>query len=1072
MISQLQISLFGTFQLYAHSAILTTVNTPRLQALLAYLVLHRGVRQSRQHLAFLLWPDSTDAQARSNLRTLLHRLRAALPDPDTFLTIDSQSVCWQADAPFTLDVVEFEKALAQAASARQTGDAKTLRVALERAVEIYQGDLLPDCYDEWVLTERDRLQQLAFAALEHLIEHLEQHRDYTAAIAYARRLLQLDSLREPTYLSLMRLYAASGDRTGALRVYHSCTTTLRNELGADPSPATREVYDQLLAAEMPGPIPATSLAASVPLVGRTAEWARARATWQAAASGHTRLLVLVGEAGIGKTRLAEELLTWIARQGAATASARCYAAEGDLAYAPVVEWLRTDALRRSWARLDPLWLSEVGRLVPEAFTERADLAHLGPLTERWQRRRLFEALARAVLATDRPLLLLIDDLHWCDRDTLDWLHFLLRYEVRARLLVVGTVRAEEANGDLTTLLNNLRRTEQLTDIMLGPLSQTDVATLAGHIAGRVLAVFAAADLYTETEGNPLFVVESMRAGLVSDMQLQRSGANEAADLARLPPPVQAVLVQRLDQLTASARDLLHVAAVIGRSFTYQVLARAAESDEDALVLGLDELWQRRIVREQGGDAYDFSHEKLRLVAYQGLSAARRRVLHRRVAEALEAEHAMNLEPVSGQIAGHYEHAGSLNRAVTYYREAADVAQRVSATAEAIDYLRRARALLTAHATDETHEHQSTLVTIHQCLGDLLHLTGQYHEARIVYQYALDVIAPEEREISAHLHRKIGNTWRDHQQYDEAVAAYTAAEMALRVAPDDTSPERWQAWIEIQFERILTCYWLVQVPDMFRLIDIVRPITERYGSPLQCARLWHYLGQAALRRDRIVASAETVGYAQAYLATVETSGATAAFPAAHFQLGLMLLWYGDVDAAEIHVHTALEQAERTGDVSLEARCLTYLTVISRKHGQIDDVRAYAERSLRVALAEQMPDYIGAAHANLAWLAWRAGDRAQARDHGLQALAAWHGTQLVFGIQWTARWPLIGVALAENQVVEVAEYGRALLDQKQQRPPEILEAALEAAVRAADMGNLDAARAEFTRLLEPACALGYL
>jgi DNA-binding SARP family transcriptional activator len=375
MTTHLQMTLFGAFQLRTHTAILTSVNTPRIQALLAYLALHGGVRQSRQYLAFLLWPDSTDAQARSNLRTLLHRLRAALPDPDTFLTIDSQSVCWQAGASFTLDVVEFETALAQAASARQIGDADTIRAALERALGIYQGDLLPDCYDEWVHTERDRLQRLACDALEDLVELLELHRDYTAAIAYARRLLRLDSLREPTYLILMRLYAASGDRAGALRVYHSCATTLRDELGADPGPAIREMYDQLLAAEIPGPIPATSLAASVPLVGRTAEWARARATWQATASGRTRLLVLVGEAGIGKTRLAEELLTWSGRQGAATALARCYAAEGDLAYAPITEWLRTDTLRRSWAQLDPLWLSEVGRLVPEALVRGACACH-------------------------------------------------------------------------------------------------------------------------------------------------------------------------------------------------------------------------------------------------------------------------------------------------------------------------------------------------------------------------------------------------------------------------------------------------------------------------------------------------------------------------------------------------------------------------------------------------------------------------------------------------------------------------------------------------------------------------
>jgi DNA-binding SARP family transcriptional activator len=1068
----LRIALLGTFQLRAGTTVVTTVNTPRLQALLAYLVLQRGAPQSRQQLAFLFWPDSTDAQARTNLRTLLHRLRTALPDADACLIVDAQSVCWRADATFTLDVVEFETALAHASSAEQAGAADTARAALEHAAAIYQGDLLPDCYDEWVRPERERLQRLALAALERLVEHLEHHRDYAAAIDYARRLLRLDPLRETTHLSLMRLHAAHGDRASALRVYHACATTLRHEIAAEPGPAIRTAYERLLAADAPQPVSAAALAASAPLVGRRAEWARMQATWQAAASGRPRLLVLAGEAGIGKTRLAEELQVWAGRQGAVTAITRCYAAEGDLAYAPVTEWLRTDAMRRRLARLDTIWLTEVVRLLPEVLTERPDLPRPGPLTERWQRRHMFEALARAVLAGNRPLLLLIDDLQWCDHDTLEWLHFLLRYEARARLLLVGTVRVEETGADLAALLDDVRRSDQLTEIALGPLSEAEAAALAGHMAGRPFSASATVDLYAETEGNPLFVVESVRAGLVREVQRQVPGADETIKLTRLPPGVQSVISHRLNQIAPAARELLRLAAVIGRSFTFSVLARAAEGDEDALVRDLDELWQRRIVREQGADAYDFSHDKLRLVAYDGLSAARRRLLHRRVAEALEAEHAANPDAVSGQIAAHYECAGQVERAVAYYRRAADVAQQVYANAEAIDELHRALALLTTTPSGEPRELQSTVAVLNERLGDLLHLSGQYAEARSAYQRALEYIAEVDRQASAHLHRKIGNSWRDQNRYDEAFAAYTAAEVALGMAPDETSHERWQTWMQIQFERVLTCYWLAHVPEMFRIIEAALPIAERYGSPLERARLFHYLGQANLRRDRYVASAETVAYARAYLAAIEEAGATAALPAARFQVGFALLWHNDLDAAEEQIRAALDLAERTGDISLEARCLTYLTIICRKRGQFDAVRAYAERSLRVAMAEQMPEYIGAAHGNLAWLAWRAANLADARAHGQRALAAWRGTSLVFSAQWTALWPLIGVALAENQVAEAAEYARALLDLQQQRPPEVLEVALEATVRAADVGDLEAARAEIARALDPARALGYL
>jgi predicted ATPase len=528
------------------------------------------------------------------------------------------------------------------------------------------------------------------------------------------------------------------------------------------------------------------------------------------------------------------------------------------------------SLRRRLARIEPIWLTEVARLVPDVLTERPNLPRPGPLTEHWQRRRLFEALARAILAGDRPLLLLIDDLQWCDRDAREWLHFLLRYETRARLLVVGTVRAEEAGADLAALLDDVRRSDQLTEIALEPLGLADAAVLAGHMAGQPLSASAAADLYAETEGNPLFVVESVRAGLVREVG-GHGGTDEIAAPTRLPPGVQAVISHRLNQITPAARELLRLAAVIGRSFTFGVLARAAENDEDTLVRGLDELWQRRIVREQGADAYDFSHDKLRAVAYGGLSAARRRVLHRRVAEALEAEHTANLDIVSGQIAAHYEHAGQVERALAYYQRAASVAQQVYANAEAIDSLRRALALLSTATSGELLTWRPTAAALNERLGDLLHLTGQYAEARSAYQRALELIAEEHRPPRAHLNRKVGNVWRDQHCYEEAFAAYTAAESALSIAPGETDHELWQTWMEIQFERIQTCYWLAQVPEMFGLIEATRTIADRYGAPIHRARIFHLLAIAGFRRNRSIASEEILTHQRAYLAALEQSG---------------------------------------------------------------------------------------------------------------------------------------------------------------------------------------------------------
>ncbi|HTP07498.1 MAG TPA: AAA family ATPase, partial [Anaerolineae bacterium] len=440
MCATLRIQLLGKFSLHYGDVLLTTISTPRLQSLLAYLVLHHDVPQLRSHLAFCIWPDLPEGRARANLRRQLHQLQHTWSDVDHFLRVSAQTLCWRSDT-VSFDVADFEQAASQLQSVMD----------LRRAVELYGGDLLPGCYDDWIMPERERLKQIFIETLERLLQFAADEGDYQTAIQYAQRLLLIDPLHEEIHRRLIQLHALNHDRAAALRAYHACASLLQRELGVEPGPATREAYEHLVDLEVTATMP---LEASFPLVGREREWAQLQATWRTSCAGNSQLVILIGEAGVGKTRLADELFRRIHRQGVNTASAHCYPAEGKLAYAPVIEWLRAHPA----PNLEAIWLSEVTRLLPELSLQHPGLPAPGPLTEAWQRQRLHEALARAALGNGQPLLLWIEDLQWCDRDTLEWLHYLLRFDRQARLLILGTLRPEEALDDhpVAALLSALR----------------------------------------------------------------------------------------------------------------------------------------------------------------------------------------------------------------------------------------------------------------------------------------------------------------------------------------------------------------------------------------------------------------------------------------------------------------------------------------------------------------------------------------------------------------------------------------------------------------------------------------
>jgi hypothetical protein len=440
------------------------------------------------------------------------------------------------------------------------------------------------------------------------------------------------------------------------------------------------------------------------LVGREHEFRLLHERWREALRGAAGFAVLAGEAGVGKTRLLDELCSAVHRDGGQVMRARCFQARGRLALAPVSEWLRSPAMQAARGHLDPVWAHEVDRLVPPRDVGPA--APLRPMADAWQRHRFFEGLARAVLSTGRPALLVLDDLQWCDEDTLAWLQLLLHLAQGCPLLLVAATRRDEmdSNAELSEMLRVLRQAGQVTDVGLGPLDHVRATELASEVLGRGLIRPEAEWLYAATGGYPLFVIESVRAGILSRPggTHPASGllpgddgmaAGETADLPGPGPQVHAVLLGRIRQAAGPAQAVAELAAVIGRDFTLELLTEASDLDSDIVLEAVDELWRRRIIREHAPATYDFFHDLLRDAAYREIGPPRRRLLHRRVAQALELIHADDPGVAAADIAFQYERADRPGRAVPHHVRAAEVATGVFANLKAIRHYRRAAQLL-------------------------------------------------------------------------------------------------------------------------------------------------------------------------------------------------------------------------------------------------------------------------------------------------------------------------------------------------------------------------------------------
>jgi predicted ATPase/DNA-binding SARP family transcriptional activator len=663
---------------------------------LKILASERGRVFSTDELIEYLWPDDDLRSAASNLRGRIAELRKILEpslgrgERSRYIVTQRGGYVLGGGSDCWVDAEEFARAEEQGRRAYGEGRFDEARESLERAVALYRGEYLAeDRYEEWAVHARERWRERFVEVLSLLADCLARRGEYRVALGYLERAAEESPVHEVLYRQMMIYSFCAGDRGRAHRAYERCRAVLERELGERPSSQTEEIFRQIRAEAVPdiGRVYPSLREGDLlpmkmrrpPFVGRAREWDALASALAKARSGAGRVVLIFGEAGVGKTRLGEEFLRWAHEEtGAPVLCGRCYELENPLPLHLWIEAVREGIMRLNGADLagvPPAWLAELSEILPQLRRLFPDLSPVA-LPPEHRQYRIFETLYHILSALARhhaPLLVLVDDLQWADSLSLDFLCYLIERIANEPMLILGTARGEELGREhgVERVRHQGVRLGRLDEIHLQCLEESEIYDLVQELADEVetTADFGGR-LYRESIGNPLFVTAVLQA-LFENGAFVREGARwRLADPSRiaLAPSAVQLLERRVKRVSTTAQRVLHLVACAVQ-IELEVLEAAWEGTSQELFAHLAELTAQGLLIERGG-RYEFVHDKFRTVVYDHLEEPRRIWLHRRIAHALERVYA---DPVAaglaGQLAEHYERGGQLVQALEWVLQA-------------------------------------------------------------------------------------------------------------------------------------------------------------------------------------------------------------------------------------------------------------------------------------------------------------------------------------------------------------------------------------------------------------------